>query len=321
VKGSTIGAGTTGSGHTLAPLRGHNGRNIASPPPASTMVPLYTGAIFQVADWHCTGHDDGNHREEWCDAHEVAVTRRGVYSREVGRMHIVADPSTVVFWNDAEAYRIRHPVPGGDDCSIFRFRQGAFREFIASLAPRLSDAETLHFPVAQCSLQGRTYLTHRSAVVAAQALAYGAQEDPLAVEELGLAFLQDVVGFTPRRAVSNRHAREYANRVRIVIGARFKESLSLTQIGESVECSPYHLTRVVRQALGTSIHQLLVRLRLRAALEQLVSTTAGISPIAFDVGFASHSHFSHAFRREFGATPTAVRRAMARRGSRALPGR
>ena len=143
VKGSTIGAGTTGSGHTLAPLRGHNGSNIASPPPASAMVPLYTGAIFQVADWHCMGHDDGNHREEWCDAYEVAVTRRGVYSREVGRMHVVADASTVVFWNDAEAYRIRHPVPGGDDCSIFRFRQGAFREFITSLAPRLSDAETL----------------------------------------------------------------------------------------------------------------------------------------------------------------------------------
>ena len=43
-------------------------------------------------------------------------------------------------------------------------------------------------------------------------------------------------------------------------------------------------------------------------LERLLETGDHISAIAADAGFASHSHLGGAFRREFGTTPSEVRR-------------
>lgn len=287
-----------------------------SPLPTAVTTTLYAGAIFRLIDWRCPGHDHVSDRDEWTDDHEVVVTRRGVYSREVAGARVVADASTVAFWNAGEAYRIRHPVAGGDECSIFQIRPAALREFVASVDPARADAEAIRFPFVQRPLSGRAYLAHRTAVRAASAGA-GAHRDHLAVEELGLAFLLSAVADAPLPTLSNRYAREYANRVQAVVAARFRDPLSLSDIGRLIGCSPYHLTRLVRQELGTSIHQLLVRVRLRAALEHLVSTTEDISPIALAVGFASHSHFSQAFRREFGCTPAAARRLVASRDASA----
>jgi AraC-like DNA-binding protein len=47
-------------------------------------------------------------------------------------------------------------------------------------------------------------------------------------------------------------------------------------------------------------------LRLHASLEML-RDPRDISSIALDLGFTDHSHFTAAFRRRFGVTPSAYR--------------
>jgi AraC family transcriptional regulator len=47
-----------------------------------------------------------------------------------------------------------------------------------------------------------------------------------------------------------------------------------------------------------------------------VATRDDLAAVALDVGFASHSHFTDAFRREFGRAPSEVRRAADWRGLR-----
>src|SRR5262249_5759213 len=43
---------------------------------------LFDGAMFQIVDWRCTGHGPEPYGpEEWSDAHEVVVVRRGVFVR------------------------------------------------------------------------------------------------------------------------------------------------------------------------------------------------------------------------------------------------
>jgi AraC family transcriptional regulator len=265
-----------------------------SSPSATT---LHDGESFRLIDWRCPGHDHTPRREEYTDAYEIVVTRRGVYSREIGRTRVLADASTVAFWNASEGYRIRHPVPGGDACTVFQLHPTA----LAELVPRALDVARFRFSTTQLPLSGPAYLLHHAAFRAAQRGAV------LASEELGLAFLSQVVAPVPVRPAPPHHADEYAHRVHAVLGARYAERLTLSAIAHDVGCSPYHLTRLVRQASGRSIHQLLIRIRLRAALEQLLDTTDDIAPIALRVGFASHSHFTHAFRREFAMTPAALR--------------
>jgi AraC-like DNA-binding protein len=43
-----------------------------------------------------------------------------------------------------------------------------------------------------------------------------------------------------------------------------------------------------------------------------------LTALAFELGFSSHSHFADAFRREFGRTPSEVRRNAGRRTLREM---
>ena len=82
----------------------------------------------------------------------------------------------------------------------------------------------------------------------------------------------------------------------------------MEDIGAAVGSSRFHLARTFRRVTGSSMHQYLISLRLRAALGLLEAGHRGISEVALAVGFSSHSHFSHVFRSVFGATPGEFRR-------------
>jgi AraC-like DNA-binding protein len=93
-----------------------------------------------------------------------------------------------------------------------------------------------------------------------------------------------------------------------VVGREFQERLTLARIGRAVHCSPFHLSRLVAAVTGLPIHRLLVRHRLRRALDRVLDTRESLSAIAFSTGFSSHSHLTDAFRSEFGCTPAVIRR-------------
>jgi AraC family transcriptional regulator len=101
---------------------------------------------------------------------------------------------------------------------------------------------------------------------------------------------------------------EYTARVHEVVRREFNERLTLARIGRAVHCSPFHLTRLVAAVTGLPLHRLVVRHRLRQALERVLDSRERLSAIAFSTGFSSHSHLTDAFRREFGCTPDRIRR-------------
>lgn len=94
------------------------------------------------------------------------------------------------------------------------------------------------------------------------------------------------------------------------------EALSLASIASQVGWSPYHFARRFRGRFGTSVHRFVVGRRIQRARELLAQGESTIQEIALACGFASHSHFSDAFRRSVGCTPTSYRRE-----ARALAGR
>ena len=65
-----------------------------------------------------------------------------------------------------------------------------------------------------------------------------------------------------------------------------------------------HLARIFQQQTGVPVHRYLTQLRLRASLEQLADDVNDLTAVALDLGFSSHSHFTDAFRREFGHSPS-----------------
>jgi AraC family transcriptional regulator len=290
--------------HNLGAARSERFQNPAPQSPGPVVQWLYRGDAITLYEWCCRGEDHGSPREECSDAYEVIVPRRGVFVFEIGGHRVFADPSRAAFLHPGEVYRTHHPLPGGDAGSVFRL--GA-----ATAAALMGDGAATRVPACGAALDGGTYWLHRRATRELR--------DPcverLELDELALAFVRACLAQAGCRARSTSgSALEYARRVQEVIAARYREPLTLAEVARAVEASPFHLSRLVKAATGLSIHRMIVRRRLRDALEQLLETRETIACIAFATGFASHSHLSDAFKREYGMPPSAVRARRPRRG-------
>jgi AraC-like DNA-binding protein len=139
----------------------------------------------------------------------------------------------------------------------------------------------------------------------------------LVVEEEVLSLLHEVLATTYRfwepgvdRGLVRPEPdpRDVATRARLVLAETCCENHSLSDIARRVGVSPFYLCRSFRAATGSTLHAYRTDLRLREALNRLGDHGRDLTGLALDLGFSSHSHFTAAFRRAFGATPSSVRR-------------
>jgi transcriptional regulator GlxA family with amidase domain len=80
---------------------------------------------------------------------------------------------------------------------------------------------------------------------------------------------------------------------------------------QRLSISRRRLERLFRRETGLSPSEAYMALRLEAAREQLFYSGNSIGHIAEACGFVSNAHFSRAFRRRFGSSPTAMRQSFA----------
>ena len=276
----------------------------ALPETCSVHARLFRGPLMSIENWCCAGHDTPGKTEEWCDDDQIVITRRGSWELTVQGVPQLADPTVATMWNRHAEYRVRHPARGGDRCTIFRLSEAgsrALREACAAQSGGGQYAKT--FARRAVPLDARAYLHHRRVLEAASAGAAGAMATTLALEESAFDLIGALCATAASAPESPRHRRDVVGRVREILATRFAQPLSVQGIAEAVACSPFHLSRLFRRETGLTIHRALNRLRLREGLERLLDEPTQISRIALDVGFASHSHFSDAFRAEYGFSP------------------
>ena len=91
------------------------------------------------------------------------------------------------------------------------------------------------------------------------------------------------------------------------ISAEPQRKWTLGELAALACMSPSHLAHVFRAELGISVYGFVVRSRLAGALDAVLDSDAGLTEIALDAGFASHSHFTAKFRALFGRTPQQLR--------------
>lgn len=125
-----------------------------------------------------------------------------------------------------------------------------------------------------------------------------------------------------RRRDPSRARRRYVDDAKILLQQRFRERLRLEDVARALHVSTFHLCRLFKEETGTPIHRYLNQLRLRHALRELVQGETELAELAMAVGFSCQSHFTTAFRKEFGVSPgEARRRARDRRLAQAVAGR
>jgi AraC-like DNA-binding protein len=139
-----------------------------------------------------------------------------------------------------------------------------------------------------------------------------AAPDALEVDEMGMALLD--AALSPAASdddeITVRRRRQHATiqRVRALILEHLAEPMKLDAVARAADISPFHLCRVFRRITGRTLHRYRTILRLRMAVDRLTEGSTDIAQISLDLGFSSHSHFTAAFRKEFGVSPSKVRK-------------
>jgi AraC family transcriptional regulator len=242
----------------------------------------------------------------------IVFPRTCVRITHAGKEPVVTDPNVVMFYNAGQEYRRDKLSERGDFCEWFLFDLQVLEEAIKPYSPHPRKDPNRPFSWTHGPSDPSSYLLQRKVVEHIQSRA---EPDPLFVEESLLDVLDKILenayharnGDTAKS--SNRRTNQVAitNAVKSLLATRFRENLSLDQIAQEVNYSPYHLSRVFRRQTGFTIHQYLNQIRLRTALEYLCQDNSDLTRLALTLGYSSHSHFTQAFRRNFGAPPSEVR--------------
>lgn len=264
---------------------------------------LLATASVTVRDVGCAGHCRHQSAEECASATELVFPYRGVYARHLGRDQAVAEANQVLFFNAGEAYRVSHPVAGGDASLSLTIAEPLLREIVPR--PLLHDGARTAF-----RRQRRRIDARGQALVAL--LRHGLRQgtaQPLEAESLALTLVQRALGpRTSHAAEAGIGPERLADRVKLVLASDLTRRWTLDEIAAEVGGSPVYLTQVFRRVEGMPLYRYQLRLRLARALN-LLPQYDDLTALGLDLGFSSHSHFSAAFREAYGRSPSEFRQA------------
>lgn len=260
---------------------------------------IHASPLLSVDLWRCV--EDGEAlRAERCHAAPVlTVLLSGASVLQEGDRAVVVEAGTALLNGAGFVYRSAHPF--------------GCRDTGCHVRPSTLLLQEMRIPRAACTataMAPRLHLRFRQAVEQA---ALG-ESDGLGLEEACLSLLAtapDAPAADAKRPPSRRHA-ELVEAAKTLLLRRFAEPMSLDDIARALGTSPFHLARLFRRLTGESLHGYRTRVRLQSALERLDAARGALSDLALEVGFASQSHFTDAFRRAFGVPPGAVSRRRSR---------
>ena len=102
--------------------------------------------------------------------------------------------------------------------------------------------------------------------------------------------------------------RDLFYRIRDFLDQHYAAPPSLLKLAHLFGTNDYKLKKGFRQLFGTTVFGYIAEQRLRAAEQLLTLTERPIQEVAESVGFTNPAHFTTAFRRKFGLTPSQIRR-------------
>lgn len=108
---------------------------------------------------------------------------------------------------------------------------------------------------------------------------------------------------------SNRNLviyRKFSN----LLETTFKDNFDLTYYAKALNITTRHLGRLIKEASGKTIGELIIARRLLEAKRLLSFTDLTIAQIAGGLGYFDNSYFNKAFKKEMGMTPKTFRTEM-----------
>ncbi|HKU67655.1 MAG TPA: AraC family transcriptional regulator [Candidatus Baltobacteraceae bacterium] len=211
----------------------------------------------------------------------VAFVRSGYFAMRSNQTSAIVDPNYVIF-------------AGASECLF----SGACKHISACTIVRYGDG------AAASSVPGCAIASPRTFFLQAQLL-HDARLGRRNPEPQISKLLYEMSGDSA--IVSCAHSR-LVTEIRRLLNESPSKRVSLDAIAGEFYTSPFTVSRVFHRETGMRLRDYSSRLRLRKALQLLLHSRKNLTSIAIDLGFYDESHFSKAFRAEFGVCPYSVRK-------------
>ena len=124
--------------------------------------------------------------------------------------------------------------------------------------------------------------------------------------------LFELLGTMVRRRSLQQPRREDTRLRRAIdyLEANYRRRLTVTEVAGQAGIHPSYLAELFRARYDTSVGEWVRNRRLEFARDALRNPEASVSCIAFEAGFADHSHLTRLFQARFGLTPAEYRRTL-----------
>ncbi len=282
---------------------------------------LYNSPLVSVREYWCRACRGGPEAEEYSGFNSVVLMRHGAFCKHFGRRTVTADVNQAVFFAKGSTYRVSHPADCGDRGTILEPSSRVLNDVIRELDPTIDERpdQPFRFDTGPCDSQ--MFWRHREFVQRLETVETHPLE-PLWADVSALELTANLLQAAFARIDTPRKRRrkgteadhiERAEAAKTYLASHLHEPITLEDVADHVHTSSFHLARLFQERAGLPIHRYLTRLRLRASIERLSEGARDLTAVALALGFSSHSHFTDAFRREFGRPPSEVRRGTARR--------
>ena len=264
-----------------------------------------SGAVC-VGEFRCAADHPLFRNSGPCSHYCFVFPRTAVVIRHANA-RIVADATVATLYNRAQEYEREPLSPRGDRCEWFGVSPELLRDALEPRDPRAADDERRPMRFTHGPVDAALYLAQRQLFRRVK----DGRADTLCVEGTVVGLLDAVLASAYGSRVCASHtaarSRDLVHDTQCLLDRRAAEPLGLSDIAQAVGASMFHLCRCFRAATGHTLHAYRTELRLRRSLEPLESGERDLTRLALDCGFSSHSHFTAAFRRAFGYTPSRVR--------------
>ncbi len=130
------------------------------------------------------------------------------------------------------------------------------------------------------------------------------------LRSLCLVLLVEMLRPPPKQRAVGRGTvlkKEVFNAILNFIDSNLDGDLSLDTLARLAGVKPHQFGRAFKRRAGQTPHHYVLHRRMDAARRLLQDTDHSIADIAYATGFASQSHMTTTFKREYGATPAQLR--------------
>ncbi len=184
--------------------------------------------------------------------------------------------------------------------------------FLTQTALTTYDLDAAHLQFVDDFQLRDPHLKHFARLFQAELINQG-QTGPLYAETLGTALAIYLLTHHTNLQPKLKDRRRGLSKAQIqatisLMNDRIAEQISLQEMADNLNLSPYYFARLFRQSMGTPPYQYLTQLRLDQAKQLLLSAPqATLATIAQQVGLTDHAYLTRQFHKRFGITPSDYR--------------